>query len=87
MRNSLPIGVCHRCGYALIDPDTRRVEVFRPGDDALWKLFDMSDSEALEFASVGTRILYSMFFRAWTATGAAVGIGRDLCSSRCELLR
>lgn len=39
--------------YALIDPDTRRVEVFRPGDDGLWNLFDMSDEARVAFTSVG----------------------------------
>jgi Uma2 family endonuclease len=39
--------------YALIDPDTRRIEVFRPGDDGHWKLFDFSEASALALASVG----------------------------------
>jgi Uma2 family endonuclease len=39
--------------YALIDPDSRRVEVFRPAEDGNWKLFDMSDDAAIVFASVG----------------------------------
>ena len=39
--------------YALIDPDSRRVEVFRPSEDGHWKLFDMSDGEALVLDSVG----------------------------------
>jgi Uma2 family endonuclease len=42
--------------YALVDPDTRRVEVFRIGADGLWVLHDMSDGDALELASVGCRV-------------------------------
>lgn len=42
--------------YALVDPDTCRVEVFRIGADGLWVLHDMSDGEALELASVGCRV-------------------------------
>lgn len=49
--------------YALIDPDTRRVEVFRPGDDEHWKLFDMSTTAALELASVDARIALSDVFQ------------------------
>lgn len=39
--------------YALVDPDTRRIEVFRIGADGLWVLHDMSDGAVLTFASVG----------------------------------
>ena len=42
--------------YVLIDPDTRRVEVFRPDDDGHWKLFDMSEAEALIFTSIDAQI-------------------------------
>ncbi len=48
--------------YALIDPDTRRVQVFRPGDDENWTLFDMSDRAALELSSVAAVIsLHDVF--------------------------
>jgi Uma2 family endonuclease len=40
------------CEYVLIDPETRRVEVFRPGQDLRWQLFDMSDDAALELTSI-----------------------------------
>lgn len=40
----------------LIDPETRRVEVYRLGDDGLWNLLDMSDGPALELATVDARI-------------------------------
>lgn len=49
--------------YALIDPDTRRVEVFRPGDDGHWKLFDMSDDHALLLESVGCEIELAALFQ------------------------
>jgi Uma2 family endonuclease len=49
--------------YALIDPDTRRVEVFRPGQDGHWTLFDMSDAAVLELASVGLRIVLPEVFQ------------------------
>lgn len=49
--------------YALIDPDTRRVEVFRPAEDAHWKLFDMSDDETVVLESVGCRIASSALFK------------------------
>ena len=49
--------------YALIDPDTRRVEVFRPAEDGHWKLFDMSDGEALLLKSVECRVGFSAVFR------------------------
>lgn len=49
--------------YALIDPDTRRVEVFRPAEDGHWKLFDMSDGEELALESVGCRIGFQALFQ------------------------
>jgi Uma2 family endonuclease len=49
--------------YALIDPDTRRVEVYRLGDDGLWDLFDMSDGTALELATVNARIAFEALFK------------------------
>ena len=49
--------------YVLIDPDTRRVEVFRPGDDGLWNLFDMSDLAEVELASVGCRVAMGDLFK------------------------
>ena len=36
--------------YILVDPDTRRVEGFRRGEDGLWVLHDMSQDEAMECA-------------------------------------
>jgi Uma2 family endonuclease len=49
--------------YALIDPDTRGVEVFRPGQDGHWTLFDMSDTAVLELASVGLRMVLPDVFQ------------------------
>jgi Uma2 family endonuclease len=42
--------------YALVDPDTRRVEVFRVGADGLWVLHDMSDGSTLSLASIGCEV-------------------------------
>ena len=42
--------------YALVDPDTHRVEVFRVGADGLWVLHDMSEGEALSLASLGCEV-------------------------------
>lgn len=42
--------------YGLVDPDTRRVEVFRIGAEGLWVLHDMSGRDAVEFASVGCSV-------------------------------
>lgn len=49
--------------YGLIDPETRRVEIFRPGDDGLWNLLDMSDEAAIELASVDCRIALDDLFK------------------------
>jgi len=48
--------------YGLVDPDSRRVEVFRIGRDGLWVLHDMSDSASLELASVDFRISMDALF-------------------------
>ena len=42
--------------YALVDPDTRRVEVFRVGADGLWVLHDMSDGTLATLSSVGCEV-------------------------------
>lgn len=49
--------------YVLIDPDTRRVEVFRRGDDDHWTLFDMSEGVDLELRSVDARIALASVFQ------------------------
>lgn len=48
--------------YILVDPDSRRVEAFRRGADDRWSLYDMSDDEAMEAASVGCRVLLADVF-------------------------
>ena len=48
--------------YALVDPDTRRIEVFRVGADGLWVLHDMSEREVLTLASVGCEITMADVF-------------------------
>ena len=42
--------------YVLIDPDTRRVESFRPSSEGPWALFDQSDCDVLEFASIDCKV-------------------------------
>ena len=42
--------------YVLVDPDTRRIEVFRVGADGLWVLHDMSERSALTLAAVSCEI-------------------------------
>lgn len=51
----------------LIDPDTRRVEVYRLGDDGLWNLLDMSDEPAIELATVSFRITLDAVFKGMDA--------------------
>ena len=48
--------------FALIDPDTRRIEVFRIGADGLWVLHDMSERPALALASVGCEVAMADIF-------------------------
>ena len=48
--------------YALVDPDTRRIEVFRIGVDGLWVLHDMSERPALALASVGCEVAMADVF-------------------------
>jgi Uma2 family endonuclease len=49
--------------YVLVDPDTKRVEVFRPSDDGHWKLFDMSDGDAMVLQSVDCEIALASVFK------------------------
>ena len=42
--------------YVLVDPDTRRVEAFRRDAAGQWFIHDMSESDALEIASLDGRI-------------------------------
>ena len=48
--------------YALIDPDTRRVEVMRLGADGLWDFIDMSEQESFEFNSIDFRLELAKLF-------------------------
>lgn len=48
--------------YALIDPDTRRAEVFRINAEGLFVLYDMSESETLELTSIGGRVAMAEVF-------------------------
>jgi Uma2 family endonuclease len=57
--------------YALVDPDTRRVEVFRIGRDGLWVLHDMSDGPMLALASIGCELPMSEVFDGVDPAAAA----------------
>ena len=48
--------------YALVDPDTRRVEVFRVGADGLWVLHDMSELTVVKLVSVGCEVTMADLF-------------------------
>jgi Uma2 family endonuclease len=48
--------------YVLIDPDTQRVEVFRPTEDGNWKLFDMRDASVLELGSISCTLKIAEVF-------------------------
>jgi Uma2 family endonuclease len=48
--------------YILVDPDSCRVEAFRRGAEDLWSLYDMSDGDAMDAASVGCRVLLRDIF-------------------------
>lgn len=54
--------------YALVDPDTRRIEVFRIGADGLWVLHDMSNGAVLALASVGCEIAMADVFEGVEAS-------------------
>lgn len=56
--------------YALIDPDTLVVELFRRGADGLFTLHDYTGQAACEFASLGYTIALAEIFE-----GLEVGIG------------
>jgi Uma2 family endonuclease len=55
--------------YVLVDPDSRRVEVFRPSDDGHWKLFDMSDDDSLVLQSLDCEIALALVFKNMGAEG------------------
>ena len=38
--------------YALVDPDTREVQLFRRGDDGLFTLHDLTGAQQVRFASI-----------------------------------
>jgi Uma2 family endonuclease len=48
--------------YVLIDPDTRRAEVFRINAEGLFVLLDMSESEMLELNSIDCRVAITEVF-------------------------
>lgn len=60
--------------YALIDPDTRRVEVIRLGDDGLWNFIDMSEQAQIEFTSVEFRLAFADLFKGIDGAQARAGV-------------
>lgn len=48
--------------YALIDPDTRRVEVFRPQPDGNWSLFDMTERGSIHLECVDFELSIEKLF-------------------------
>ncbi len=48
--------------YILIDPETRRIDAFRRNELGQWVLFDMSQDETLECASIGCKVLLADVF-------------------------
>jgi Uma2 family endonuclease len=56
------------CEYVLVDPDTLRVEVFRPGVEG-WVLHDMSDGPTLTLASLRIDLPMADVFSGIDASG------------------
>jgi Uma2 family endonuclease len=48
--------------YGLIDPESRRAEIFRINADRQFVLFDMSESETLELTSIGCKVAIADVF-------------------------
>ena len=60
--------------YALIDPDTRRVEVMRLGDDGLWNFIDASEEAEVEFTSVDFRLALAELFKGMDSAPPQAGV-------------
>lgn len=48
--------------YVLIDPESRRIEGFRRGDDGLWVLHDMSEDAALMLPAIDAEVAMTDVF-------------------------
>lgn len=57
--------------YVLVDPDSRRVEVFRRGADGLWVLHDFTGTPALEIACLGCTLPMAQVFEGVDAAPAS----------------
>ena len=57
--------------YILVDPETRRVEAFRRTAQNQWVLHDMSDSQAMEAASIGCQVTLAAVFQGVDPPDAA----------------
>lgn len=59
--------------YVLVDPDTLRIDLFRPGTEG-WVLHDMSDGPALQLASLSCELPLSEVFAGVVAPGSSQGL-------------
>ena len=59
--------------YALIDPDTRVVELYRRGSDGLFTLHDYTHQQSCEFASIGCVLATADIFEGLNPNEAAKG--------------
>ncbi len=48
--------------YVLIDPETRRAEIFRINAEGLFVFYDMSESETMELTSIGCKVAIADVF-------------------------
>lgn len=60
--------------YALVDPDTRRVEVMRLGADGLWDFIDQSEQAEIEFTSIDFRLALADLFKGVDPAPAQAGV-------------
>ena len=60
--------------YALVDPDTRRVEVMSLGDDGLWNFIDLSDQSELELTSVDFKLALTDLFKGMESAEPQAGV-------------
>lgn len=59
--------------YVLVDPDTLRIDLFRPGTEG-WVLHDMSDGPALQLASLSCELPLAEVFAGVVAPGSSQGL-------------
>ena len=57
--------------YALVDPDTREVQLFRRGDDGLFTLHDLTGAAQVQFASIECSLSADELFEGIEPAGPA----------------